>query len=440
MSVSRGRIGRPIMAVSVAVALAVAVATPVLATGSATGPSYRAVVAPSSLAAGTATTSTITLTQVIGDDSYHSRELGSVRITPPAGFVLTGATAVRGSSALPVSIASGVVTVNNVDLDNAGQTATVTLVATIPCGVSGAAGWTVVGHSTYSYDSTKAKTLVQDPASQLASTVAPCSLAFATQPTAAAVGKVITGVAADPSGSPVAVQLRDGNGAAEPAAGLAIELTIESGTGTAGAVLGGTLNATTDGTGRATFAPTIDRPGHDYALHAAAAPGISQATSAAFDVSSVAVVCSGACSGSDQLGNTSATVSATSNGGVLSMSVGLDTVDCNNAVNHNYVSTSQAVTFDVTPAVGRTTITMKLAAASVTRPFYKYEVCFSSPNSTFVNKYGATIAAGQAGILPQCVNCDKPTGGPCLLLRWFDLRGNVYVKFSVPSGDPRGKI
>jgi hypothetical protein len=221
---------------------------------------------------------------------------------------------------------------------------------------------------------------------------------------------------------------------------VAVTLTIEPGTGSAGAVLGGATGAGTDGTGIATFAPTIDRPGHSYQLRAAAGAGIAPATSAPFDVSTVATVCSGACSGSDQLGDTSATVSANSNGGVLSLSLGLDNVDCNNAANKFYVATSQAVTFDVTPAIGRTTITMKLAAASVTKPFYKHEVCFSSPGSAFVNKYGVAIPAGEAGILPWCVNCDRPSGGPCVLLKWFDRYGNVYVKFSVPAGDPRGKI
>ena len=100
-----------------------------------------------------------------------------------------------------------------------------------------------------------------------------------------------------------------------------------------------------------------------------------------------------------QKGTTSATVNSNSNGGVLSASLGLDNVDCNNAVNRNYVATSETVTFDVTQATGRTLVTMKVAAASVTKLWFKYEVCFSSPNSTFVNKYGATIPAGQAGIL-----------------------------------------
>ena len=134
-------------------------------------------------------------------------------------------------------------------------------------------------------------------------------------------------------------------------------------------------------------------------------------------------------------------MSGNSNGGVLSASLGLDTVDCNNAVNRNYVATSQTVTFDVTQATGRTLVTMKIAAASVTKLWFKYEVCFSSPSSTFVNKYGATIPAGQAGILPSCFfDCDRPSIGPCVLLKWFDLRGNVYVLFSVPAGDPRGRV
>ena len=115
------------------------------------------------------------------------------------------------------------------------------------------------------------------------------------------------------------------------------------------------------------------------------------------------------CSATSQSGTTSATVNANSNGGVLSVSVGLDNVDCNNAVNHNYVATSATVTFDVTPATGRTNVTLKIAAASVNKLWFQYEVCFSSPNSSFVNKYGAAIAPGQAGILPSCfLNCDRP--------------------------------
>ncbi len=428
-------------AAAVALTTSLFLGAPVLATGGGTSaPTYKAVVAPVGPAAGTTATSTITLTQLVADQGSLGKELGSVRITAPAGLTLTGATAARGSTALPVTLASNTATVNNLDLEQAGQTATVTVEAAIPCGVSGARTWTVVGRSTYTFDASGAKTRVQDPSSALTATVAACSLAFATQPATAQVDKVITSVAADPAGAPVKVQLRDGNGDPEPQADLAIALAIEAGSGAAGAVLAGITSAGTGSSGAAAFAPTIDRPGHEYRLRATAGPGISAATSAAFDVGSVAVACSGACSGTASQGGTTATVSATSNGGALWMSMGLDDVDCNNAINRNYVTTSAPVTFNVTSGTGRTTITMKLAKSSVTKAWFKYEVCFSSPNSSFVNKYGATIAAGQAGVLPSCFDCDHPTGGPCVLLKWFDLKGNVYVKFSVPAGDPRGKI
>jgi hypothetical protein len=425
-----------------ALAAALALGGPVLAHGGSAGPTYRAVVSPSAVAAGTAATTTITLTQLVEDDYYHARELGSVRITPPSGFSLTGASAVRGSTSLPVVVSGGSVTIDNVDLDHAGQTAVVTVQTTIPCGTAGAASWTVVGHQTYRFSSSKATVLPQDPTSQLGTQVAACSLAFvaARGPAAAGVGMTITGAPADPSGPSIQVQLRDGNGSPAAQAGVAVTLTIEPGTGTAGAVLGGTTNAGTDPTGVASFAPTLDRSGHGYELHASAGPGIGDATSGPFDVDDVAKTCTGACSGTDQMADTSATVSATTNGGVLTMSLGLDALDCNNAVNHYYVSTSQVLTFGLTPSAGRKTVTIGLAAASVTKPFHKYEVCFSSPNTSFINKYGATIAAGDPGILPTCKNCKQPTGGPCVLLRWKDRAGNVFVRFSVPMADPRGRI
>lgn len=406
-----------------------------------TAPSYKAVLAPTTAAAGVASSSTITLTQLVEDDYGHSKELGSVRISPPAGVTVTGATAVRGAIALPVTIASGAITVENIDLHHAGATAVVTIQTTIPCGVTGSVTWTVVGHSTDLYANPYAKTLKQDPASTLTAQISACSLAFLTsrQPAAAATGAVITSVAANPAGPKVQVQLRDGNGAPAGQAGVTVAVSIKPGTGSTGAGIGGGTTAATDVSGQAEFAPTINLPGHDYKLVADAGAGIDGATSTVFDISDVAKVCSGSCSGTATEGDTTATVSATSNGGVLSLSVGLDDLDCNNAVNHNYVATSETVTWNVTPAAGRTAITIKVDHASVTKSFLKYEVCFSSPTSAFINKYGNPIAAGDAGILPWCINCDKPSGGPCVVAKWFDLHGNVYVKFSVPAGDPRGK-
>ena len=163
----RRPVSRAVLTAALAtVAAAIALVSPVVAQGGgSSGPTYRVAVVPTALAAGTTTTSTFTLTQLVGDDYSHSKQLGSVRITAPAGFTLTGATAARGSYALPVTIAAGTATVDGLDLDRAGQTATVTLQARIACGVTGAAKWTVVGHSTDSFSNSYATTLVQDPAS-----------------------------------------------------------------------------------------------------------------------------------------------------------------------------------------------------------------------------------------------------------------------------------
>jgi len=339
-----------------------------------------------------------------------------------------------------VVIGAGTVTVDWVDLDHPGQVATVTIQTTVACGTGGSVTWGVEAHQTYVFASRRARILARDPASQLGTSIAACSLAFLSQPAGAGVGKVITAVAGDPSAAPVRVQLRDGSGAPAAQAGVAIGLTIEPGTGTSGANLGGSIEGVTDSNGVVAFGPTIDASGRGYALRATPSAGFAPATSGTFDIDDLAKACSGACSGSIQSGDTSATVSATTNHGLLTMSLGLDTVDCNNAVNHYYVGTSEVLTFAVTPATGRKTVTIELAAASVAKPLFQYEVCFSSPNTSFVNKYGATIAAGAAGILPTCKNCGKPSGGPCVVKRWTDDAGDVFVQFSVPMADPKGRI
>jgi hypothetical protein len=430
---SARRLGPPLF---LALLLAALAASPALATGGSTTPTYKAVVSPSTAAAGTAATTTVTLTQLINSTD---RKLGSVRITPPAGLVLTGATAARGSTSLPVVIAGGSVTVDDVDLKYSGKTATVTLQTTIACGVAGAKTWTVVARSTSSFTNPYAKVLVRHSSSQLTTNVLACSLAFPAggQPTGAEVGATITNTPGDPGGAPVTAQLLDGNGASASQLGLSVSLAIEPGTGTSGAMLGGSTSGLTGVGGSVSFAPTIDLVGHDYQLRASAGPGITSGLSVAFDVDAVVQACAGSCSGTVELGGTSASISTTSNGGILTMSLGLDGLDCNDAANGFYVGTSEVLTFDVTPAAGRTTVVMSVVA---TKPFWAYEACFSSPASAFVNKLGVPIAAGQAGILPWCPNIFKPSGGPCVVLKWPDFHGKAFVKFSVPQGDPRGRI
>lgn len=424
--------GAPFKAVAMASALAMVLAGQTMAADP--DPVYRADITPGAAAAGTPVSFTVIITHL----APSSRELGSVRIAPPPGIILTSASAKRGSHVLPVSVAGNRVTVDTANLNDDHETASVKVQADVPCGVSGGRTWTVEAIKNRSF-SDGGPLLPQAPSSELTTQVDRCTLAFATQPASAAVDTVITSDVADPSGTPIRVQLRDGNGDPAALAGIEVALAITSGTGDAGATLHGDRTDSTNSNGVAAFAPTIDQAERGYRLEASATTsGIGDAnTSSAFDISDVAVTCSGACSGSSQKDDTSATVSAESNG-VLSFSLGLDDIDCDNGPNRFYKSSSEVLTFDVTSGAGRTMVTITLAASSVTKVAKKYEVCFSSPLSSFTNAYGAAIVAGQAGLLPGCPR--KLAGGPCVLSKERDRTGSIVVRFSVPSGDPRGKI
>jgi alpha-tubulin suppressor-like RCC1 family protein len=98
-------------------------------------------------------------------------------------------------------------------------------------------------------------------------------LAFTIQPSA-----VVAGTAMTPA---VKVTVQDASGNAVTTATYGITLTITSGTGTAGAVLGGTLTSAAVG-GVATFPDlTVDKAGPGYHFTATAA-GLASATSGAF--------------------------------------------------------------------------------------------------------------------------------------------------------------
>jgi hypothetical protein len=67
-------------------------------------------------------------------------------------------------------------------------------------------------------------------------------------------------------------------------------------------------------------------------------------------------------------------------------------------------------------------------------------VCFSSPESRFKNLFGKWIEKGEAGLLPPCLFTIRRSDQPCLVAKWIDKDRDVHVRFSVPPGDPRGRI
>jgi hypothetical protein len=422
---------------AVAAALCLVVGVPAFAT--AAGPDYRADITPGTVPAGRDQDPTLILT--LTHLATTSREIGSVRIRPPGGITLTGATAKRGSNLLDVAVTATSVTVSNLRLNDDHATATVTIKVDIPCGDAyDDRIWRVDAVKNQTFDD-NATLLVQDEDSHLRTQVDRCSLRFLTQPASAAVGKTITSVAADPNGEPpVRVELLDGNGNRAHQADVDVDLVIVG-----GGDLGGGFTGSTNSDGVAEFGPTITQPGLAYQLRATySSSSIADSSpSAEFDITDAAVDCpnTGTCKGPAIVdGDTTASVTATSTG-VLSYTLGLngDDIDCEDAANHYYRSDSEVLTFNVTSATGRTTVTITLKASSVDRAARKYEVCFSSVKR-FTNLYGVVIEPGIAGLLAACPKKVALNADPCVKSKARANNGDVVVIFDVPGGDPRGRI
>jgi hypothetical protein len=401
-------------------------AVPAAATGS-SGPAYRADIAPGTAPAGKTSELVITITQ-LSDSS--SKKVKTVKVSAPGDLAISGASAKdKNGSSLAVSSSASDATVTNIPYPGKDKVAAVIkLDVAIPCGIGGSRSWTVIAKNSSN------SVLSQDAASQLTTSIDKCRLEFATQPADAGRDKVITSVVADPDGEKVKVQLLNGNGGQASQSGVTISLAIVG-----GGALGGTTSVATNSNGVATFAPTIGTTADDYRLEATAS-GIIGTESGTFDISDVAVVCEGECSGTSSKGGTTTTIAANSSGGVLSFSLGTSSVDCNNKTNLWYKGTSAPVEFDVTSGTGRTTVTIELDRADVTKPFLLYEVCFSSPESRFRNLFGKWIEPGEAGLLPPCLFTIRRSDQPCLVAKWIDKDRDVHVRFSVPPGDPRGRI
>ena len=399
------------------------------------GPSYRAGIAPTSLPAGTISSPVITITQV---SSSPDQNVGSLRITAPADILVTRASAVRGDTSLPVSVSDGVITVDSVGFTAPGQTATITIDIAITCGNGGSRTWAVAAREASTF-ADGSGSLAQDPASTLATAIDRCRLGFLEEPRSAGRNVVITSVTADPSGTPIKVRLLDGNGKPSDDAKVAVNLSIVPGTGASQGDAGWRHDGCDERERRRVLRA-------DHRHHRTRVPLASERagrdrfhSSASFDISDVAKVCSGACSGSSSKGTTTVTVRTASSSGVLTLSVGLDDLDCNNAANQRYRGTSAPATWDITRSDSRTEVTIRLDSADVTKAYNLYDVCFSSPTSSFRNRYNKQIAAGQAGLLKNCPSVLVRTTEPCVLDKWRE-DGDVLVRFSVPSGDPRGRI
>jgi hypothetical protein len=294
---------------------------------------FTMVVSPPSAAAGQATTFTATLANQTGQ-----QQLGSADITVPSAF--SGV-----SVADPSGPATATATGNVVHLRNAsvppGGTIAVSITASVPASVacSGATfTWGVVAKQSNDFNGQPGNDLtLNTQGSSLTTTVAAGTCAVALRfvagrgPANARVGQTISAIDYQPAAASIQVEVVDGAGNRVTSSTASITIALGSGVGL-GTLHGTTTVAATAGV--ATFSNlSIDAPG-TYTLRATSA-GLTAATSDAFRVDQVAVVCAEdvTCTASIANGTTNFSVTAPGNAHVDAGALVLDNgigvqIDC----------------------------------------------------------------------------------------------------------------
>ena len=398
------------------------------------GKCYLTTVAPQSTVAGVSQAFSVTVT-----NEATTQRLGSVQVTAPPGFVVTGAS---GGTA---SYTSGSALFLNLGLTN-GQSATLIVDATAPCS-GGTSPWGIEAKQSNQFNGS-GNDFVTDPASSLAATVSgSCSLAFLNQPNGTAVGGSIT-TKVGPGGSPVSVEVLDGAGHLLTTSTAAVTVAIGSNPGSG--TLSGSMTVDASA-GVASFSDlSINQTGTGYTL-VATSTGITPATSTYFDIWGVLQSCSGPqCSGSSQTKTTSGTVTTSSaTGQFLGVALGGVSFSCGSS----YQPVSDPLSFDVLSPSGSAdsqaqfSVSLEVSKQVVQSSGHPgastWQICFGSnvpfpvlPGTTS----GTTTIGGvtyYTGLLPDCNNTQ--TNAPCVQARTKDNAGNVIVSF-LGSGDAFGRM
>jgi hypothetical protein len=234
------------------------------------------------------------------------------------------------------------------------------------------------------------------------------------------------------SGNPIKAALYNGSGDRVRLEGIPIKLEIA---GKSGCIADNA--AKTDDGGVASFSEAkVICPGFRYRLVAIANDRASKNSghfatsepSPLFDALPAFPCTPSGCDKPDVQGKTQARVTADGGKYVL-LDVGGSGLDCG-----GYAESSEIVNFLVTEADGRTTVRITLDDPG--KPSNKFEVCFSSPESSFTDKSGATVGPGDAGLLPDCPATIGEDTGTCVVDK-FRSSGDQVVIISVRPGDPR---
>jgi hypothetical protein len=265
------------------------------------------------------------------------------------------------------------------------------------------------------------------------------SLRFGVPPANAEVGASVTGVADDPSGTPVTVEVLDGTGAIVTTSSDPVSLSLLSPAGVAGALTPAVPTVDAVG-GVATFDAalgdgfSIAPQGLGYRITASSAPGIEPVTSDPFDVVNDGVVCAGAgCTG--QAGGAGGSVEVTAPdaqpGDVIEVVLNVEGLDC---PGYAPLAGTPIVTFSVTGDSIRI-VRIRIPAALATRPALLDRVCYGS-DLAFVDRDGVTT---NIGVLPPCPLKGRAVP-PCQMHTRVDKNtGDHIVSFIAPPGSTRGR-
>jgi len=402
--------------------------------GSSAGKCFAVTVSPHSLPAGASASFSFTIT-----NDASTQQLGSVQITAPSGFVITGAPGAAGftsTSALFLGLA----------LAPSAQT-TLIVSATAPCGAS-TYQWGIIAKQSNDFNGPPGNEFQLDPTSagNLAGTVTgSCSLAFTSdgQPTGTIAGQVVTS-SFNSSGGPVKVEVLDGSGQLATGSTAAVAVAIGSNPGS------GSLSGTTtvDASGGIASFPnlSLDKPGIGYTL-TATSPGITSATSQDFTIWGSLTSCptsSCSASASSKKASETVTTSSATSGQVLGIGLGGVSFSCGSS----YQETSDPVSFDLLDSSG---VAQSSAQFSVTLEIFKnavqssghpgastWQICYASttPFTARSGTSGTAVLGGvtyHTGLLPDC-SSSQPA--PCVQARNKDNAGGVEVTF-LAAGDPK---
>ena len=416
-------------------AVPAAVASASAGTCAVSGKCFMVTVSPAASPAGATTSFAFTIT-----NEASTQQLGSVQISAPTGFVITGAS---GASSFTSSSALFL----NLSLAPSATT-TLTLSAAASCS-GGTYQWGIGAKQSNDFNG-PGNGFQLDPASAgnlSGSVTGSCSLAFTSddEPAGTAVNAVITS-ALGSQGSPVKVEVLDGSG--QLATGSTAAVTVAIGSNPGSGSLSGTLTVNASG-GVASFSDlSIDRPGNGYTL-TATSPGITPATSADFNIWGSLQRCSTTpCSASSSTTTTTATVTTSSaipTGDFLGFAIG--------GVNYSCVGTyqrvSDPVSFDVFSPSGvalssaQFTVSLEIDKSAVQASgrtgASQWQICYASiqPFTALPGTSGTAVIGGityNTGLLP---NCSSTQGPPCVQARNKDNAGDVVITF-LATGDPVG--